>query len=189
MKLNKNKGWAGSFQPTLRNWSSWDLWNSMVLEHVAGGENGPAAQDLPLWCQWGTWCQPECNSGRQEPGWRGRKALAQVRGVKETGNARGNRWSGRKGTDRGKWLTSTDAEQEWGDPRRVEVNLPETRGVFLMWRGGIPGPKGNGSQSIFPTNLVLGMAGRQTGGQETTLPLNLAFTKVGRWLHRQFSLL
>lgn len=112
------------------------------------GGNDPAAQDLPLWCQWGTWCQPECNSGRQEPGWRGRKALAQVRGVKETGNARGNRWSGRKGTEGGKWLTSTDAEQEWGDPRRVEVNLPETRGVFLMWRGGIPGPKGNGSQSI-----------------------------------------
>lgn len=39
-----------------------------------------------------------------------------------------------------------NAEQGWGDPRRLEVNLPETQ--FLVWRGGTLGPKENGSQSI-----------------------------------------
>lgn len=46
--------------------------------------------------------------------------------------------------------------------RRVEVNLPET--WFLIWRGGVLGPKENGSRMQSRISLILGMAGRQTDG-------------------------
>lgn len=42
--------------------------------------------------------------------------------------------------------------------RRVEVNLPET------WRGGVLGPKENGSRMQSRISLILGTAGRQTDG-------------------------
>lgn len=127
------------------------------------GENGPAAQDLPLWCQCGTWCQPECSSGRLEgekgtgTGWRDQGNRECQREQVKWKERQGEELQSRSEVIQEKWKRtcqkhveySSCGEEEYQDQKEMDHN-----------------------QS--PTNLVLGMAGRQTGG-----PGNNTITESG----------